>query len=91
MRGFGSDVTLAQVRLNRNSERDAIATLKRDMIRTVNDTERAHIRVFDVGAGHQLSNGLVFAENIAREERTADVPFQYGSAKRRGTYRGRPS
>jgi gluconolactonase len=30
----------------------------------VNDTERAHIRVFDVGPNHQLSNGRVFAENI---------------------------
>ena len=30
----------------------------------INDTERAHIRVFDVGDGHQLSNGRVFAENI---------------------------
>jgi gluconolactonase len=30
----------------------------------VNDTVRAHIRVFDVGAGHQLSNGRVFAEGI---------------------------
>ncbi|HEV8460410.1 MAG TPA: SMP-30/gluconolactonase/LRE family protein [Gaiellaceae bacterium] len=30
----------------------------------VNDTDRAHIRVFDVGSGHTLSNGRVFAENI---------------------------
>ena len=30
----------------------------------VNDTDRAHIRVFDVGPDHQLSNGRVFAENI---------------------------
>ena len=30
----------------------------------INDTERAHIRVFDVGGDHQLSNGRVFAENI---------------------------
>jgi len=30
----------------------------------INDTVRAHIRVFDVGAGHELSNGRVFAENI---------------------------
>jgi gluconolactonase len=30
----------------------------------VNDTTRAHIRVFDVGAGHSLSNGRVFAEEI---------------------------
>jgi gluconolactonase len=35
----------------------------------VNDTERAHIRVFDVGADHQLSNGRVFAENVG----TADL------------------
>jgi gluconolactonase len=30
----------------------------------VNDTDRAHIRVFDVGANQRLSNGRVFAENI---------------------------
>jgi gluconolactonase len=30
----------------------------------VNDTTRAHIRVFDVGPDHSLSNGRVFAERI---------------------------
>ena len=30
----------------------------------INDTVRAHIRVFDVGSNHELSNGRVFAENI---------------------------
>jgi gluconolactonase len=35
----------------------------------INDTDRAHIRIFDVGADHQLSNGRVFAENIG----TADL------------------
>ena len=30
----------------------------------INDTTRAHIRVFEVGAEHQLSNGRVFAEHI---------------------------
>jgi gluconolactonase len=35
----------------------------------INDTTRAHIRVFDVGADHQLSSGRVFAENIG----TADL------------------
>jgi gluconolactonase len=35
----------------------------------INDTTRAHIRVFDVGADHQLSNRRVFAENIG----TADL------------------
>jgi gluconolactonase len=35
----------------------------------INDTDRAHIRVFDVGADHQLSNARTFAENIG----TADL------------------
>jgi gluconolactonase len=30
----------------------------------VNDTDRAHIRVFEVGSGWSLSNGRVLAENI---------------------------
>jgi gluconolactonase len=30
----------------------------------INDTDRAHIRVFDVGPHHALSNDRVFAENI---------------------------
>ena len=30
----------------------------------VNDTDRAHIRVFDVGADGTISNGRVFAEGI---------------------------
>lgn len=30
----------------------------------INDTVRAHIRVFDVGADHRLTNGRVFAEGI---------------------------
>jgi gluconolactonase len=30
----------------------------------INDTERAHIRVFDVGPNHALSNDRVFAANI---------------------------
>jgi len=30
----------------------------------INDTTRAHIRVFDVGENHALSNGRVFAEGI---------------------------
>src|SRR2546423_9511020 len=30
----------------------------------INDTDRAHIRVFDVGPSHALSNGRVFAEGI---------------------------
>ncbi len=42
LRNFGSDVTLAEVRLTRNAERNAIASLKRDLIRTVTDTEKTY-------------------------------------------------
>jgi gluconolactonase len=34
----------------------------------INDTDRAHIRVFDVGAGHALANGRLFAEGIGTGE-----------------------
>lgn len=42
LRNFGSDVALAQVRLNRNAERAAIAQLKADLIRIVSETEQAY-------------------------------------------------
>lgn len=42
LRGFGSDVTLAQVRLNKNAERDQVCQLKQNLIKTVTDTERAY-------------------------------------------------
>ncbi|MBL8963175.1 MAG: TolC family protein [Phycisphaeraceae bacterium] len=40
LRNFGSDVALSEVRLARNAERSAVAQLKRDLIRTVNDVEK---------------------------------------------------
>lgn len=42
LRNFGSDVALQQVRLARNAERDAIAQLEADLIRTLTDAERAY-------------------------------------------------
>jgi outer membrane protein TolC len=42
LRNFGTDVNLAQVRLNQNAERDSVASLKRDLIKTVTDTEKAY-------------------------------------------------
>ena len=43
----------------------------------VNDTDRAHIRVFDVGPDHALSNGRVLADGIG----TGDIDD--GRARRR--------
>jgi len=42
LRGFGSDVGLASVRLARNAERAEIASLKSSLISTVTDTESAY-------------------------------------------------
>lgn len=42
LRGFGTDVTLAQVRLAQNSERDDVQSLKADLIRNVVETEAAY-------------------------------------------------
>jgi outer membrane protein TolC len=42
LRNGGSEVALAEIRLARNAERNAVQTLKRDLIRTVGDTERAY-------------------------------------------------
>ncbi len=42
LRGFGSDNTLAQVRLARNAELDSIAQLKSTLLQNVNDTEGAY-------------------------------------------------
>lgn len=45
LRGFGSDVALAQVRQNINAERDQVAQLKSRLIRTVTETEVAYWRL----------------------------------------------
>lgn len=42
LRNFGSDVSLAQVRVTRNQELDAVADLKKTLIKTVTDTEQAY-------------------------------------------------
>ena len=42
LRGFGSDVALAQVRLARNAERTEIARLKVQLLNTLTDTEVAY-------------------------------------------------
>lgn len=42
LKNAGSEVSQAQIRVNRNSARNAVQTLKRDMIKTANDTERTY-------------------------------------------------
>lgn len=42
LRNAGSEVSQAQIRIARNAERTSVQQLRRDMIRIVNDTERAY-------------------------------------------------
>jgi outer membrane protein len=53
LRGFGSDVALAQVRVNRNVERDAVARLRVQLLQTVNQTEGTYWEL--VRAQHDLA------------------------------------
>ncbi len=45
LRNAGSEVSRAQIRVTRNAERNAIQTLRRDMIKTANDTEQTYWRL----------------------------------------------
>lgn len=42
LKGFGSEVSQAEIRVARNAERNAIQTLRRDLTKTLTDTERAY-------------------------------------------------
>lgn len=46
LRNFGSDVTLAQVRINRNIERDALAQLQSDLNQLVHNVESSYWDVY---------------------------------------------
>lgn len=45
LRNFGSEVTQAQIRLNRNAERSKVAELKKELIKDVTDAERTYWRL----------------------------------------------
>lgn len=85
MRGFGRDVGLAQVRLNRNAERDAIAELRGDLVSTVLETERAYWLL--VQAHRDLlildrlrSRGEEVAQRVIRRQAIDAAPPQIFSA-----------
>lgn len=54
LRGFGSDTTLSQIRLAQNDERDSIANLKKTLIKTVTDTERAYWNLYQTYRALQI-------------------------------------
>ncbi|MEM0983730.1 MAG: TolC family protein [Planctomycetota bacterium] len=66
LRGFGSDVTLAQVRLNRNAERRTIEQLRQTLIDTVTNAENAYWNL--VVAHREL---VISSRVLERGEQTA--------------------
>lgn len=88
LRGFGADVTSAQVRINRNAERDQIAALKRDLIRTATDTERTYWQlvqaVQDLQVLQRLYERGVTVRDQVLERRNIDAgPAQISDARAR--------
>ncbi len=67
LRGFGSDVALAQVRLARNAERGAIASLKSRLISVVTETESAYWDLVQTQA--EL---LIVSKQLERGEKVRD-------------------
>ncbi|MEZ6233043.1 MAG: TolC family protein [Phycisphaerales bacterium] len=67
MRGFGADVTLAQVRLARNAERNQIASLESQMLGLVTEVERTYWQLWQ--AYYDI---LILQRLLERGEETAE-------------------
>lgn len=63
LKGFGSEVTLAEVRLARNAERTQVQALKRQLLKTLGDTERTYWQL--VQSYHEV---LIFRRLLDRGE-----------------------
>ncbi len=80
LRNFGSDVTLSQIRINRNIERDSVARLRLQLIQTVNQVEAQYWEL--VRSQHDLAilnrlleRGIVTRDQLqVRMDAKLDVP-----------------
>lgn len=59
LRGAGSDVALAETRIARNAERGSIASLRRDLIKNITDTEKAYWQLFRSARDVQILKQLL--------------------------------
>lgn len=86
LRGFGSDVALAQVRLSRNAERDQIARLKAELIRTVTEAEIAYWQLVQAHRDllilkRLLDRGIETQDKVVQRERLDATPAQIYDAR----------
>ena len=68
LRGFGSDVALSQIRLNRNAERDAIAELKIEVMRTIAQIEQAYWQLWQAERNALVIRKLLDRGIVTRDE-----------------------
>jgi len=71
LKGFGSEVSQAEIRIARNAERNAIHTLKRDLLKIVQDTESAYWQLEQSYADllilqRLLENGVEVADIVSK-------------------------
>lgn len=67
LRGAGSEVTQAEIRIQRNAERTSVQTLRRDLIRIVGDVETTY---WDLLQSH--ADLLILQRLLERGEKTRD-------------------
>lgn len=68
LRNFGSNVALAQVRLNRNAERSAVADLKRQLLETITTTEEAYWELVAAQSDVLIIQNLVDVGIVTRDK-----------------------
>jgi outer membrane protein TolC len=67
LKGAGTDVTQAEIRIQRNAERTAVQTLKRDLLRVVSDVEKTYWELLQ-----SYSDLLILQRLQERGEKTRD-------------------
>ena len=85
LRNFGGETAQAQIRLNRNAERDSIQQLKRDLIRNITDTERSYWQLVQ---SHRdllilqrlLDRGIQVRDQLKQREKLDATPAQIADA-----------
>lgn len=87
LRNFGSDTTLAEVRLAANAERDQVQQLKAELIRTVASAEQAYWRLVQAHSEYLISRRLlnlgIDVQDVFKRRRDAGMdvnPSQYANA-----------
>lgn len=85
LRNFGSGVSLAEVRLNRNAERNSIQQLRRDLIRNITETERTYWQLVrahrELQIVYRLYQRGADVRDVLRQRRNLDAtPAQIADA-----------